>query len=209
MELLQALNWRYATKKMTGDKISDDKLETILEAIRLAPTSLGLQPFECWVIQDIELRKKLTPLCFNQPQIEQSSALLIFTVWTENFEQKAEKHIQNMAQTRGLDISSLEGYRSMCMDFLNSHTNEQKKSWAEKQAYIALGFGLAAAALLQVDSTPMEGFQPQAVDELLGLKKLGLASTVMLALGIRDEQNDTLAHQKKVRRKKEDFFRML
>lgn len=209
MDLLQAFNWRYATKKMTGEKISQDKLETILEAIRLAPTSLGLQPFECWVIQDIELRKKLTPLCYNQPQIEQSSALLVFAVWTKNFEEKAEKHIINMAETRGVNISSLDGYRTMCMDFLKSQSDEAKKTWAEKQAYIALGFGLSAAALLHVDSTPMEGFQPQAVDELLGLKELGLASTVMLALGKRDEQNDALAHQKKVRRKKEDFFRML
>jgi nitroreductase/dihydropteridine reductase len=200
MELIKSLEWRYATKKMNGDKIPQDKLDRILEATRLAPSSYGLTPYQVIVVEDQELKEQLVGACYGQTQLKDSSAVLIFAVWdaimTEN---GVEDYINNIADQRNIPVSGLEDFKGMILGTLSNMNEEQKTIWAQKQAYIGLGFSLVVSAVEGIDSTPMEGFVPSQVDEVLGLKELGLKSTIVLPLGYRDE-TDVLSHLKKIRR---------
>jgi len=205
MNLVEKLNWRYATKRMTGAKVPADKLERILEAIRLSASSLGLQPYSVIVIDDEELKKKLRPFAHNQPQITESSHLLVFAAWSVINEERIDNYIANIAAIRGVTVESLKGFKDR-MAMLNGRSEEQNFFWSAKQTYIALGTGLAAAAMEDVDATPMEGFQPADFDVVLNLKEKGLKSVSLLALGYRDAAQDPLASAKKVRRPKDQFF---
>lgn len=205
---LDALRWRYATKRMTGEIISDESLKTILEAIRLTPTSLGLQPFSVFVISRGELKEKLAPVAYNQPQITESSHLLVFAAKKDISPEFIEEYLKNVAETRNTTIDSLAGFRSMIEGFVLGNSSNIE-GWTAKQAYIALGFALSAAALEKVDATPMEGFSPDGVDEVLGLEEKGLRSVCLLALGKRNEQEDSLVHAVKVRRSEKDLFTFL
>ncbi|MFA5328544.1 MAG: nitroreductase family protein [Prolixibacteraceae bacterium] len=206
MSVINDLKWRYATKRMTGEKVVAEKLEKILDAIQLAPTSIGLQPFTVLVIGDDETRAKIAPAIFNQPQIMQGSHVLVFAAWKEFPEGKVEKHINQIATVRGIPVDSLDGLRNMINGAISGKTPEQLLQWNSRQAYIALGTGLVAAAEERVDATPMEGFDPDALDAALGLAEKGLRSTVILTLGYRDEKNDYLSKATKVRREKEELF---
>ena len=200
MELLESLQWRYATKKMNGDKIPQDKLERILEATRLAPSSYGLTPYQVIVVEDQELKEKLVPACYGQTQLKDSSAVLVFAVWDTIDENEVENYINNIAEQRNIPVDVLGDFKGMMVGTLSNMTDEQKTIWAQKQTYIGLGFSLVASAVEEVDSTPMEGFVPSQVDEVLGLKELGLKSTLVLTLGYRDTDGDSLSSMKKVRR---------
>jgi nitroreductase len=200
MELLESLQWRYATKKMNGDKIPQDKLDRILEATRLAPSSYGLTPYQVIVVEDQELKEQLVPACYGQTQLSDSSAVLVFATWDTIDNESVDEYMNNMATQRNLPIDMLEQFGGMVKATLSSMTEEQKTIWAQKQAYIGLGFSLVASALEEIDSTPMEGFIPSKVDEVLGLKELGLKSTLVLPLGYRDTENDGLSTMKKIRR---------
>jgi nitroreductase len=204
MELLESLQWRYATKKMNGDKIPQDKLERILEATRLAPSSYGLTPYQVIVVEDQELKEKLVGACYGQTQLKDSSAVLVFAVWDTIDENEVEYYIKTMALERNIPIEALNDFKGMMLGTLSNMTEEQKTIWAQKQTYIGLGFSLVASAIEGVDSTPMEGFVPSQVDEILELKELGLKSTLVLPLGYRDTENDSLSTMKKIRRDK--FF---
>ncbi|HXC07050.1 MAG TPA: nitroreductase family protein, partial [Bacteroidia bacterium] len=155
MDLIEKLNWRYAAKRMTGAKIPADKLNRILEAIRLSASSLGLQPYSVIVIDDPELRNKLRPLAHNQPQITESSQLLVFAAWDKITPERIDAYVQNIADTRHVPVESLAPFKAR-MAGLSTRTEEQNFYWSAKQTYIALGTGLAAAALEDVDATPME-----------------------------------------------------
>lgn len=203
MNIIENLNWRYATKRMNGEEISNEKSEIILEAIRLAPTSMGLQPFKVLVIKDKEIRERMKQACYNQPQITESAFILVFAVWKDNYEQKATDYIELIAKTRNQSIESIDGFKK---NLLNAIKSNDPISWAARQAYIAFGFGLATAAMLKIDTTPMEGFMPDELDKVLELDKLGLKSVVIMAIGNRDEKNDYLVNLPKVRKSKEDFF---
>lgn len=200
MELIESLQWRYATKKMNGDKIPGDKLERILEATRLAPSSYGLTPYQVIVVEDQELKEKLVGACYGQTQLADSSAVLVFATWETIDENEVEYYIKTMALERNIPIETLSVFKGMMLGTLSNMTEEQKQTWAQKQAYIGLGFSLVASALEGVDSTPMEGFVPSQVDEILELKELGLKSTLVLPLGYRDTENDSLSTMKKIRR---------
>jgi nitroreductase len=200
MELLESLQWRYATKKMNGDKIPQDKLDRILEATRLAPSSYGLTPYQVIVVEDQELKEQLVPACYGQTQLADSSAVLVFATWDTIDNESVDEYMNNMATQRNLPIDMLEQFGGMVKATLSSMTEEQKTIWAQKQAYIGLGFSLVASAVEGIDSTPMEGFVPSKVDEVLGLKELGLKSTLVLPLGYRDTENDGLSTMKKIRR---------
>ncbi len=206
MELIKALNWRYATKRMTGEKIPQEKLDRILEAIRLSASSTGLQPYTVLILENQELRKKLQPLAYNQPQIVEASHLLIFAAWSNINLEQVKEFISNIAETRGVTIDSLKAYQSMIESLISNKTAEENYAWAAKQTYIALGTALVAAAVEGIDATPMEGFNPQALDEILQLPEKGLRSVSLLTLGYRDDKNDYLANAKKVRRQKEKLF---
>ena len=200
------LNWRYATKRMNGNKIETKKLQSILEAIRLAPTSMGLQPFSVVVVDDLKTRQAMAPVCYNQPQITESSAVLVFSIWNNITEKEVSTYIENIATTRGVTGESLQGFKDNLMGLVNGKTQEELQVWAARQAYIALGIGLAACAIEEVDSTPMEGFNPAALDEVLHLDEKGLKSVVMLSIGYRDAEKDHLNGKAKVRRTSKDFF---
>ena len=205
MGLLESLEWRYATKKMNGDKIPQDKLDRILQATKLAPSSYGLTPYQVIVIEDQELKERLVPACYGQPQLKDSSTVLVFAVWETINEESVEKYINDTATQRNIPIEGLNDFKNMMIGTINNMSEEQKTIWAQKQTYIGLGFSLVASALEGIDSTPMEGFIPEQVDEVLGLDELGLKSTLVLTLGYRDS-GDYLSFMKKIRRDDDNFF---
>ena len=206
MSLLDALKWRYAVKRMNGNKIPEAKLNTILEATKLAPSSFGLTPYNIIVNEDEETRKKLQPHFYNQPQVVESSALVIFATWNSITEKEVAAYMQEIADERGVPVDNLKDFAGYINGSIKNLTAEQLQIWAAKQTYIALGFTLVAAASEEVDATPMEGFIPDAVDEALGLKELGLHSAVAVTLGYRDAANDYLSGAKKVRRATEKLI---
>ena len=206
MSLLDSLKWRYAVKRMNGNKIPEATMNTILEATKLAPSSFGLTPYNIIVIEDEETRKKLQPHFYNQPQVGESSALVIFATWNNITEKEVAEYMQEIAEERGVPVESLNDFASYINGSIKNLTAEQLQIWAAKQTYIALGFALVAAATEEIDATPMEGFKPDAVDEALGLKELGLHSAVAVTLGYRDAVNDYLSGAKKVRRASEKLI---
>jgi nitroreductase len=206
MSLLDSLKWRYAVKRMNGNKIPEATMNTILEATKLAPSSFGLTPYNIIVIEDEETRKKLQPHFYNQPQVGESSALVIFATWNSITEKEVGEYMQEIADERGVPVESLNDFAGYINGSIKNLTAEQLQIWASKQTYIALGFTLVAAATEEIDATPMEGFKPDAVDEALGLKALGLHSAVAVTLGYRDAANDYLSGAKKVRRASEKLI---
>ncbi len=207
MELMDALKWRYATKRMNGEKLPEEKLEIIMDAINLAPTSLGLQPFSVVVISDEKMKKEISEKACQQPQVLECSHLLVFAAWNEVSEAKIDDYLENVARTRGVGIETLAPYKEMINGFVGSGgAVVDVKAWTARQAYIAFGIGLAAAATERVDATPIEGYDNAAMDELLGLNEKGLHSAVVIALGYRDDEQDYLAKAAKVRREKSELF---
>ncbi len=200
------MNWRYATKRMTGEQVPQDKVDYILEATRLSASSMGLQPYTILVVEDAELRKQIQKVAYNQPQIVEASHLLIFAAWNDVTEAQVDEYMLNIATVRNIPVESLADFKNSLMGSVVSRTQEQKYEWSARQAYIALGTALAAAAEQGVDATPMEGFDPTALDELLQLKEKGLRSVALLPLGYRHAEADFLATAKKVRRSKEQLF---
>lgn len=202
---IDKLSWRYAAKRMNNTPIANDKLDRIIESVRLAPTSLGLQPFNLLVIKDAETRAKIAPAIYNQPQVTEGAAVLVFAVWENAGEKEVDAYMNQVAEERNVPVEALADFRAMVSGALQGKSPEELQAWFAKQTYIALGFALVAAALEEVDSTPMEGFNPAALDEALGLSSKGLKSSVVLVLGNRDEANDYLANAKKVRRPHSSF----
>ena len=208
MNLIASLERRYATKKMTGDKVSNEKLDIILHATQLSASSYGLQPYKILVIDDNQVKKQLSPAAYNQPQILQSSHLLVFCAWADISEAQVTDYIKNIAITRNIGEETLAGLKATILGTVNSLSVEQKQVWAAKQVYIALGTTLVAAAVEEVDATPMEGFNAAQFDEILGLEAQGLKSVVICALGYRSA-DDALATLPKVRRDKGLLFQSI
>lgn len=206
MSLVENLQWRYATKRMNGQKLPDDKLQYILDAAHLAPSSSGLQPYAIFVISDRELLEKIKPIASNQPQITEASHVLVFAAWNDYSEEKLTEVFNRTTAERGIDASVMDEYKARLWGMMSAKDKEWHKNHADKQAYISFGLAIAAAAEQKVDATPMEGFDNAALDELLNLKEQGLHSVLMLPLGYRDEQNDWLVSMKKVRTPKDLFF---
>lgn len=209
MNLTEIMNWRYATKAMTGAEVPLEKINVILSAALLCPTSSGLQPFHIILISNKEMKKKILPIAMNQPVIEQSSHLMVFAAWDKYTEERVNQHFSYINKQRNMPDSTTDGFRKMLLASFEKQTNQQHFDHAAKQAYIGLGFALIAAANEKVDSTPMEGFDPEALDELLELKKQGLKSTAILALGYRDVEKDWLVNLKKVREPMTEFVTVL
>lgn len=205
MELLSALNKRFVSKKMNGTPVAEHLVNDIIEAARLAPTSSGIQPFKIIVITNPELKAKIQPIAFNQSQIVDGSHILIFASWDKYTEERLTEFF-NMSNTlRGLPLDGTDGYKAQLLGMFGAMTDDQQYAHAAHQSYIALGTAIVAAAMHNVDATPMEGFNNAALDELLNLKALGLKSTTMLVLGKSDEAKDWMRNMKKVRRPVEDF----
>ena len=206
MKLIDALNWRYAAKRMNGKVVPEEKIENILEATRLSASSMGLQPYTILVVENEAIKKQLLPAAYNQPQITEASHLVVFAAWDDVTEEHVNNYIGEIANVRGVSLESLNGFKASLMGIVNGRTKEQKHEWAARQAYIAFGTAITAAAVEEVDATPMEGFNPEAVDRILGLSEKGLRSVTILALGYRDTEKDYLVSEKKVRRSKDELI---
>ncbi len=205
-DFINALNWRYATKRMNGKRVPGEKVNRILDAIRLSASSMGLQPYTILTIENEELRKELRAAAFNQPQVTEGSHLIVFAAWAGIREEQIDEYIHHTAEVRGISPETLADFRSSLVNNILGQSPEEQFEWAARQVYIALGTGLAAAAVERVDATPMEGFNPEEVDRILNLNEKGLKSVSLMALGYRDEENDFLANAKKVRREKEKLI---
>jgi nitroreductase len=186
--------------------VPQEKLDRILEAIRLTATSSGLQPYEVFVVTNKEVREKIKPIAWNQEQITDGSHLLVFAAWDNYTADRINMMFDLVNEQRGFKNEGWENYRQMLLSMYPQRDAEVNYQHAARQAYIGLGTALIAAAEEQVDATPMEGFDPKALDEILGLKALGLRSVVILPLGYRAEDGDWLVKLQKVRRAREDFI---
>jgi nitroreductase/dihydropteridine reductase len=205
-ELLQNLQWRYAAKKMNSEKVvSEENVNFILEAIRLTATSSGLQPYEVIVVTNPDVRAQIVPHAWNQSQITDGSHLLVFAAWDNYTTERINEMFDLVNEKRGFKNEGWENYRQMLLKTYPQRDAETNYQHAARQAYIGLGTALIAAADVKVDSTPMEGFSPEKVDEILGLKARGLRSVVLLPLGYRADEGDWLVNLKKVRRSTENF----
>lgn len=209
MELLDKLNWRYAAKAMNGKKVSEEKMNRILEAARLAPTSSGLQPFEIIVITNKDVKEKIKPVAWNQSVITDCSHLLVFAAWDTYTPERINKMFDLTNEMRGFTNEGWENYRQMLLSNYPQKDAEENFNHAAKQAYIAFSLAIAAAAFEEVDATPLEGFDPSAVDEILGLREKGLRSAVLLPIGYRNLKNDWLVNLVKVRKPMEDLVTVI
>ncbi|MCZ4245318.1 nitroreductase family protein [Pedobacter punctiformis] len=206
MSLINALNWRYAVKKMNGQPVAQEKVDKIIAAAHLAPTSSGLQPFKVIVVTNQELKEKIAPIAFNQSQVIDSSHLLIFAA-NENYTEEGIDHVfSRMNAERGLPDSGTDAYKAQLKGMILSRTAEENFNHAARQAYIGFGIAIAEAAILEVDATPMEGFNGPELDKFLGLDKQGLRSVTLLPLGHRDPEGDWLVNLKKVRTPLNEFL---
>ena len=205
--LIDRLNWRYATKKMNPDKVvAEDKVERILEAVRLAPTSSGLQQFEVIVVTNKDIRAKIRAIAWDQAQVTDASHLVVFAAWDNYTADRINGMFDLVNDERGFRNEGWEAYRQMLLNTYPQRDAQTNFEHAARQAYVGLGIALTAAAFEEVDATPMEGFDPAALDEILGLRARGLRSVVMMPLGYRADEGDWLVNLKKVRRPAADFI---
>ena len=205
--LIDKLQWRYAAKKMDPAKpVPQDRVDRIIEAARLAPTSSGLQPFEIIVVTSKAVREQIQPIAWNQAQITDGSHLLVFAAW-DNYTPERINHMFDLTnEQRGGTNEGWENYRQMLLNTYPKRDAQVNFEHAARQAYIGLGAALIAAAFEEVDSTPMEGFDPAKLDEILSLRERGLRSVAILPLGYRADEGDWLVNLKKVRRPREQFI---
>ncbi|MDP5137814.1 NAD(P)H-dependent oxidoreductase [Rheinheimera baltica] len=204
---LDLLNWRYATKKMTPHQtVPAEKLDIILEAIRLSASSSGLQPYQVLVITNHELKKQIRPVAWDQSQVTDCSHLLVFAAWDNYTEERINSMFDLVNEQRGFKNEGWEAYRQKLLGYYPQRPAQENFEHAARQAYIGLGSALLAAAEQKVDATPMEGFEPEKVDAILNLAELGLKSVLLLPLGYREAEGDWLVNLKKVRRSTADFI---
>ncbi len=208
MDLIKALNWRYATKRMSGDKIPEKQLEQILEAIRLAPSSYGLQPFEVTIIENKEILSEIYEKACPQVVLQQCSQLLVFRARTRVEDDLVDDYVHEMKNLRNASEEDSEKFRQK-IKYVQENPLTNKLSWAIRQTYIALGYGTFAAAQLGIDTTPIEGFNSVVLNQMLGLDTEKEESVVLLALGYRDVDSDKTVKLAKIRRPFEKMFKRI
>ena len=198
--ILKALNWRYATKIYDKEKkVSNEDLHTILESARLSPSTNGIEMWKFIVVENPELRAKLRVVSFDQPKVTDASHLIVIAYRTDSETNLARERLERTAKIQNQDISTLDGLKSSLEKTVAEKSADGTlESWIKAQTYIPLGIMMTTAALLEIDGGPMEGFQPEKVDELLNLKAQNLKSITMLALGYRGE--DPMSIRPKIRR---------
>jgi nitroreductase/dihydropteridine reductase len=206
MSIIDSLNWRYATKRMNSQTVPSEKIDILLEAIQLSASGFGLQPYKVFVIDSPELKAQIQPIAYGQPQVTEASHVLVFAAWNEITQEKIDSFIQLVADTRNAPIEALKDYKNAIVGSMLNLPKEIQANWADRQVYLAMGTALVAAAELQIDTTPMEGFVPAKLDELLGLSAQGLHSVLMLTVGYRDEANDFMTGAAKVRYPKNELI---
>ena len=203
---LEQQNWRYATKKFDSTKIiSNEDLSTLKEAIRLSSSSYGLQPYQVFIIENKDLRAKIQPAAWGQAQIVDASHLFVFANRTDVTNEDIDKYLKNVSETRNIPETALAGYGGFMKNGIGAKSIAEKADWTAKQTYLALANLMNAAAELKIDVTPMEGFVPNEVNEILGFNELGLSTALIAPVGYRSEE-DATQHQKKVRKSNEELF---
>lgn len=204
--LLDNLSWRYATKKYDATKkVSAADLNTLKEAVRLAASSYGLQPYKVIIVENPEIREKLKAAAWGQTQLTDASQIFVFANDLNAGPESVAAYIKNISETRGVPTEALGGFADMMNSVISNLSQDAKNIWTAKQTYIALGTLLAAAAELKIDATPMEGFNAAQFNEILGFDKLGLNASVIAAVGYRHDEDDA-QHYKKVRKSQEELF---
>ena len=199
-------NWRYATKKFDASKkIAEQDLNILKEAIRLSSSSYGLQPYKIIIVESPELRAQLQPAAWGQSQITDASHIIIFANEVNFGAEGIDSYFKNVSETRNTSLESMKGYMDFMKRTITALSEEERNIWSSKQTYLALGNLLNAAADLKIDVTPMEGFVPAQVNDLLGLDKLGLNATLIATMGYRHDE-DATQHFKKVRKSNEELF---
>jgi len=206
MNLLENLNWRHAVKAYDPTKkVSQENIDKIVEAARLAPTSSGLQPFQILVISNQEIKEKLVQGALNPECMRDCSHVLVFAGWDRYTTERIDKVYDFTTDERGLPRGRFVSYTDKLKEIYLTETAEANHAHIARQTYIALGLALAQAAELKIDSTPIEGFNTKVVDEVLELNKLGLKSVSLMYVGYADAELDWLTNMKKVRTPKEEF----
>ncbi len=204
MQLTDNLKWRYATKKFDNTrKVVDLDIAKLQDAVQLSASSYGLQLYKIFFIQDIELRKKLREVSFDQPQITTASHLVVFCNYAEVKDEHVDKYLELIAKKRNLSVDSLQGFGNVMKKSIKAKSSVAE--WTARQTYIALGTLLAAASELRIDICPMEGFKPEKYNEILGLNEKGLNAAVIATIGYRSE-DDSYQYAEKVRKPKDELF---
>ena len=206
MNIIDTLNWRYATKRYDPTrKISDDDIETLKEAVKLSVSSMGLQPYRIIIVENPELREQLKAVAFNQSAITEASHLFIFANETNISQTQIDAYLKNIAETRGITLESLSGFGKSMNGFVSGMSDEDNENWTRHQAYIAMSSLINAAAFLKIDATPMEGFDRKKFNEILKLDEMGLNTAVIATIGYRHKE-DAAQHLKKVRKSNAELF---
>lgn len=205
-EIINALNWRYATKGFdSSKKLSDTQLNLLLDAVQLAPSSYGLQPYQIIVVTNQEIKEKLKAAAYGQPQLTDASHIFVFAINKNYTTQHVDDFANNILATRSIQLEDIKGYVATMKGTVDSRSQEELANWNARQAYIALGVLLDSAALAEIDACPMEGFNNAQFDEILGLADKNLTSVVIAPTGFRSA-DDAYQHFAKVRKSKEDLF---
>jgi nitroreductase len=203
---LENRKWRYATKKFdSSKKISDENLEILLEATQLSASSYGLQPYHVFVITDAAIREQLKPVSWGQSQITDASHLLVFANQSDFGGELVDDYLKNVSETRNIPSEELKAYGEFAKSKLLDLPSSSKETWTAKQAYIALGNVMQAAAELKIDTCPMEGFDAEAYNKILDLNGKNLNAAVVLPIGYRSAEDET-QHYAKVRKSKQTLF---
>jgi nitroreductase len=207
MNIIEKLNWRYATKKFDPNQnLTNEDINKIKEIIRLSPASYGLQPYKVFVVVNQSTKAALRAVSWDQPQITDASALLVFARNKNYTTAEVDNYVDNIVETRGIPKEALGAYEGMMKHAVNSLTEDQRAVWVEKQIYLALGNLLTSLAVEGIDACPMEGFDKEKYDEILGLTDM--TSVVICSVGVRDQSDDT-QNYKKVRKSIDDLFEIL
>jgi nitroreductase len=206
MSSIQALKWRYATKQFDTDKTVDaDSIQILKEAVNLAASSYGLQPFRVFLVTDKEVKVKLREAAYGQPQLTDASHIFVFAAKNDISDEYVDDYMQRIADTRRIDVANLKGFGDTIKGSIYTQSSDDVRAWNQRQAYIALGTLLQTAAELHVDACPMEGFVPDQVNEVLGLEEKGLSAVVIAPVGHRSSADKT-AKAAKVRLKLDELF---
>ncbi len=206
MRLVENLKWRYATKKFDSGKIvSEQDLDYLKEAVQLSVSSYGLQLYKVLIIEDKALRARLKEVSWGQSQVTEASHLFVFCNFSEHREERIDDYISNIVKTQQIPISEVQGYGDFIKESLSQKNESEWQSWSKRQTYLSLANLLSACAELKIDACPMEGFDPKAYNEILGLDKRGLNASVIATVGYRSEK-DATQYRKKVRKPLEELF---
>lgn len=208
-KIIEDLNWRYATKKFDPSaKLSDEELHILMESMRLTASSFGLQAYKVLVIESPEIREKLVAASHGQRPVADASHLFVLCAYTSIREEDVKAYMERIATTRDTPIESLSPFATGILNSTQSRTPEQVLQWTSKQTYIALGQLLHTCASMRIDALPMEGFDPAAYNEILGLNDKNLTATLVCPVGFRHAE-DHAQHRKKVRKSRDDFFEFI